>query len=51
MARDTAADGIPFVTTTRPADPIAMVDGTSNCAETIFDPMATPIVLKLCVLQ
>gem|GEM_PF-6432557 len=45
------ADGMPLATTTRAAVPAATVDGTSNCAETTVAPVATPMVLKVCVLQ
>ena len=50
MVTDTAADGMPFVTTTRLAAPRPMVDGMSNCADTTVDPVATP-PFQLCVLQ
>src|SRR5579864_6238737 len=41
MVTATPADGIPFVTTSSVAAPIAIVPGTSNCAERIFAPVAT----------
>ena len=47
----TAAEGIPFATTTRVLAPVSIPAGTSNFVETAFVPVATPIVLWVCVLQ
>jgi hypothetical protein len=46
----TAADGIPFATTTSELAPVSIPEGTSNFVETSAVPVATPIVLWLCVL-
>jgi hypothetical protein len=45
----TAVDGMPFATTTRLLAPVSMPEGTSKWVDTVFVPVATPIVLWLCV--
>ena len=49
MTTATAADGMPFATTSSVLAPRVIVAGTSNLAETDFDPVATPMVLKVWV--
>ena len=46
----TVIEGIPFATTTRELAPVSIVAGTSKLVETIAEPVATAIVLWLCVL-
>ena len=45
----TGADGMPLATTTRLLAPVSAVFGTSKLVDTIFVPVATPMVLGLCV--
>jgi len=42
----TATDGMPFATTSNVLAPISMFVGMSNWADTIADPVATPMLLK-----
>ena len=43
----TGMDGMPLATTSSVLSPVSMSVGTSNQVETMAEPVATPIVLKL----
>jgi len=45
----TGAEGMPLATTTRLLAPVSAVFGTSKLVDTIFVPVATAMVLGLCV--
>jgi hypothetical protein len=45
----TGAEGMPLATTTRLLAPVSAFFGTSKCVETVFVPVATAMVLGLCV--
>ena len=47
----TGADGMPFATTTSWLGPVSIDDGTWKYVDTGVGPVATPMVLKLRVLQ
>jgi len=51
MVTFTGFEGIPFATTNSSLVPAGTVEGMSNSVETIVDPVATPMVLWLCVVQ
>ncbi len=42
-------EAMPFATTASELGPVSIEAGTSKLVETIFDPVATPIVLWSCV--
>ena len=46
----TGIDGIPLATTSSELAPVSIVAGTSKRVEAIVEPVATRIVLWLCVL-
>jgi hypothetical protein len=46
-----AAEGMPFATTYNLPAPVSTLAGTSNIVDTRAVPVATPMLLWLCVLQ